>query len=54
VLGLVKYDSHDGLTCSDWAVNLSVDFIYGNRIPFSDECIENILAKILTFNSHFF
>ena len=46
-VSLIENDAHYRLSCSHWAVDLSVNLIYAYRISLSDKGVKNILTKLL-------
>jgi hypothetical protein len=54
LISLVKDDTHDGLSCTNGTIYFGVHLINGDWITFLDKCIEDILAKLLTFDDYFF
>ena len=53
-LSFIENYSHDCLSCSDWAINFSMNFINTDGISFPDEGIKDILTKFFTLNHYLF
>lgn len=49
---LVKNYSHYSLTGPNRTVNLRMDFINTDRLPFTNECIKNIFTEIFSINDY--
>ena len=54
IVRAIKYNSHDCLTSSYWAVSFYMNLINTNRLSFGHKSIENIFTEVFSFNNHFF
>ena len=52
LLRYVEYDAHDGLSGPNGTVYFGMNFIASNGIPFSYECIEDVLGEIFPLDHH--
>ena len=53
LLAAVENDAHDCLPGSDWAVCLDMHFVNTDCLPLVHKSIENVLAKVFSFNDYF-